>query len=319
MNISCNNFYKSPQSSFSGKNISPLLQVIPASKVSKGLTQLDVECFKSYINARPFRMGIAMNEINNLMKFDGDNFLLKANEFLSKKMGLTDKVRPEFVIVDEFQSEGAMMYMPLNNVILCSRKKMNGLSKAEMYGGLRHEYQHYLQNILVLRHEDIGSQALDVMVKSQVESEKCITRQLIENCSDEELVQLFEDQQGSLAITLKAKKFLENGQNEEFNKLFEDYGKSYRELLVELQKNVKEHFGVITGDSPLTPKIRRNFEELFNLGYYEADNSVNWIKYFETGIEEEACNAQFAAEIEMNPQVCPFKYLKEGAIEAFEE
>lgn len=71
-----NKIIKNVQSkvNFKGSCIEKLLETMPETKVSKGLRQIDVNMFKSYVSSMEYRMGITADEIAGLKKFDGEDF-----------------------------------------------------------------------------------------------------------------------------------------------------------------------------------------------------------------------------------------------------
>ena len=66
--------------------------------------------------------------------------------------------------------------------------------------------------------------------------------------------------------------------------------------------------GVIKSDSSLTPKIKSDFEEFRDLGYYNQNGTIDYDKYVKSKIEQNAIEAQSAAAFEFSQLGCFMRY-----------
>lgn len=120
------------------------------SKVSKGLTRLDAAVAQAYVRSIPYRLGVTVNEVNTLKQFEGDSFLFASFDFLGHKLGFSRNIRPQMQIVDDIVGGVHMAYLPLYNRVLCSKSTISKMPRENVFGLIRHEYQHYIQKVFCL-------------------------------------------------------------------------------------------------------------------------------------------------------------------------
>ncbi|MGN1152795.1 MAG: hypothetical protein ACI4S3_02105 [Candidatus Gastranaerophilaceae bacterium] len=318
MNIS-NNF-KIQQPNFKGAIPKALMEPIENSKVSKGLTKLDIACFRQYLNSRQYRMGILPTEIKELEKFEGDDFLMNSYKLILKKMGIPEEIAAPINIVDKIGSEGEMAYMPVTNMLLCDKTKIGNNTKLENFALLRHECQHYAQNMAVLRHETIGEKAIETMTQNYIKMEKESLNNLINTYSDEELKELFVQNPAMVDYVSKARQYIMSGDTQSFDTLLQNVGEVYKSSLINLQAQVRTKMGIIPKDSPLTTKVEKYYEELSNIAYHKGNTgNIDYAKYLESSTEQEAMNSQFAAMTEYAHDVCPVNLSKEEVRKLYED
>lgn len=299
---------------FTGFNVSKLTEVIPDTKVCKNLTQLDKSALHFYIDAKSYRMGISPKEVAELNKHDGCDFILKSYDLLTKKLGFGENIRPALYL-QEIPGEARAMYSNLVNVIYVDPVKMEKLNKTEMFGFLRHELQHYIQNIRVLRHEEFGPKSIDLAVQKYFETERNMMLHVCTQFSDQDIHNLAfsQNQQNPVLLVqtiMNAKRCLMTNDMYGFNKICENTTESYRKQLTNLRDNIINELGVIKKDSSLTPKIENDFKELTEMGYFNPDGTINNVKYAESKIENEAYNAQGAASFEFSQEPCFIHFIK---------
>lgn len=304
---------------FQNAKLKKALELVPETKVSKGLTRLDVAAFKKYVSAIPYRTGITLDDVKNLKVFNGDKFITNSFKFLCNKLGFSENIRPGLSIVDEMYHDGFMSYVPANNIVMVNRTKLKNLSKDHIFALIRHEIQHYIQNILALRHETIGKQAIDIMAENNLKTSIAIAENLFNSLSDQGIKEIYGEMPDVYNFVMHTKKLYESGNRTAFIDSMKINSEIYKENLLIWQRKLIDELGQIPKDSALTPKIKQNFEELQNTGYYEANGQINPERYSRSKIEQEAENAQFAAEIEFNPFECGIKQIKDATIQAYSE
>lgn len=300
---------------FHGNRVAKALTLVnPDSKVSKGLTRLDAAVAQAYVRSIPYRLGVTVNEVNTLKQFDGDSFLFASFDFLGHKLGFSRNIRPQMQIVDDIVGGVHMAYLPLYNRVLCSKSTISKMPRENVFGLIRHEYQHYIQNVNALRHETFGEEVVNIMCQNNIKMQKDVINKLFEQFSIDQIKEIYKESPESLDYIMYIKKTMDSGDEKLVDDLFEIIGQDYRQSLTEYRMNVIKELGVIKKDSAMTPKIKRDFEELQNVGYYNPNGTIDFSRYFASGIEDEAIKAQTAAELGFEPGICGFKQIKDATL-----
>lgn len=300
---------------FSGAfDINKLKKVIPQVTVGKNFTYLDKVLFRSYVDSKPYIMGLSHNEISELNKFNGEDFVYRSYDLLTQKLGYGVNVRPQ-LFMNDVPGEAAAMYMNLLNVICVDPKKIQKLNKTEIFGFIRHEIQHYIQNTRIMRHEKIGPKAIDTAVSKYYDLERRSMIHICSNFSDQDIVKMgYSQQQISpqkfIATVMYAKRCLATNNMEEFDKICQKSTEDYRKQLNDLRNTIINEMGVIKNDSSLTSKIENDFKEFSEMGYYNPDGTINNKLYAQSKIENEAYSAQGASSFEFSQEPCFMRYVK---------
>lgn len=298
--------------SFSGSKTDELLKVIPDSKVAKNIRPLDINLFRNYVFSRPYRMNISAEEFNTLKNLEENEFFLKSHELISKELGIPDEVAPGMMYA-KLNPEVVMAYIPNQNII-CLNVDAPKTTKAQKFAFMRHEFQHYMQNTSVLRHETIGEKAVEEYTKNYVEVQKAIVKPLLE-MSDEDILKV-EDINHD--IVLKIKECTLKNDTETIDKIYAAISEEYSTLIKAFRNNLIEKMGLIEADSVQTPKIQNRYEEFLNVGYYKQDQSIDYNKYFESNIESEAIKAQLMAQSAFEGR-CPIATNRDEVLKIIEE
>lgn len=322
MNIQTNTVssYSSYNTSFKSAMQVPsrILEVIPDTKVCKNLTKLDKVSIQEYINFKHHRLGITAEDIAELSKYNNDReeFLLASYEFLTKKMGFSQDIRPSLYFLP-ISAQTPMAYSPVENIIIVDTAQCSTFNSTQLFSGLRHELQHYVQNTNILRHETLAPKAIDSMVEKYTDAQRLATANLVGNNTMESLVSSGQFTPEQLELLNNARICLTNKDIEGFNKLFTDLSATYRGCLEALKTKITDALGVIKADSSLTPKIQQTFEEFQNIGYYKPDGNVDANKYFNMFIEEDAMQKQTFAMFEFSQEPCFMKFMKNAVMDTF--
>ena len=314
MNI--NSVYaKASRIDLSGYHLGKLTEVIPDTKVSKNLTPLDRNMFRAYIDSKPYIMGISPKEIAELNKFDGADFVLNSYDLLTKKLGFSQNIRPA-LYMSEIPGEAKAMYTNMLNVIYVDPKKMEKMNKTEMFGFLRHELQHFIQNLKILRHEELGPKA------KYFENEKRAMMQICTQCSEQDIYNLAmanPNPQMFYQNVMNAKRCLAVNDMRGLDNICGKSTEEYRKQMTDYRNNVVKIFGIIKKDSSLTPKIESDFKELNSVEYINSDGTIDSLKYTASKIENEACDAQGAASFEYSQEPCFIQFAKKQIPRMFED
>lgn len=321
-NYSVPNFHPKAASkpSFGGSAVQELTAIIPNTKVAKNLTQLDRNAFSYYIYARKFPNGITTEDIKSISKFEGSEFMIQAYELLTKKLGLSPDIRPPFSGVPQIKGDALGAYMPTTNMIVVDMQKIQNLkiSKGNIFGFIRHELQHFLQNAAVLRHETIGERAIEKMRTNYINAEKATAINAVKMVPMEQLEQIFANNPEALTLIRMVKDCLEKGTLEDLEPYYEKMGKEYTQNLINLRHKLIDKLGLIKKDSNQTKKIQGYFNEFDKIGYYNSDGQVNLAKYLKSKIEQEAILSQLQAQFEYSQEPCFMHYAKTEFLKSLE-
>ena len=302
---------------FQGNRVAKALTLVnPDSKISKGLTRIDASAFQAYVRTLPYRLGVTVDEVNALKQFDGDSFLFASFDFLGHKLGFSRKIRPQVQVVDNIAGGAHMVYLPLHNIIACNKSTISKMSQESVFGLMRHEYQHYIQNINALRHETLGEEVVEIMSQNNIKMQKKSMEALFKNYSQDQIAQIYSESPETLEYIMYIKKAMDSGDEKLVNQIFDAVGQEYKDALVAFRKSVIDELGIIKKDSAMTPKIKRDFDELQEVGYYNADGTPDLGRYFASEIEDEAIKAQSAAELAFNPEICGVKQFRDAILES---
>lgn len=306
--------------SFGGSAVQELTAIIPNTKVAKNLTQLDRNAFSYYIYARKFPNGITAEDIKSISKFEGSEFMIQAYELLTKKLGLSPDIRPPFSGVPQIQGDALGAYMPTTNMIVVDMQKIQNLkiSKGNIFGFIRHELQHFLQNAAVLRHETIGEQAIEKMRTNYINAEKATAINAVKMVPMEQLEPIFANNPEALTLIRRVKDCLEKGTLEDLEPYYEKMGKEYTQNLINLRHKLIDKLGLIKKDSNQTKKIQGYFNEFDKVGYYNPDGQINLAKYLQSRTEQEAMVSQLQAQFEYSQEPCFMHYAKTEFLKSLE-
>lgn len=294
--------------------INDLTKVIPNTKVFKNLTQLDKNCFTSYLYSMQFRLKTNAEEIKNLFKLDGDEFFESTYLLLANKLGLPKEILPPVY----FQAEdniAPLSYLPNQNVILRNPDFKN-ISKAELFGHIRHELQHFVQNLYILRHETLGETAVEIYTKNKVDDLKNGYKYFLENNIPVEVYKSYLDDNDEKTIEQSIQLYTALLNKEtDIETAFKDAPKLIKEDFEEYRNLVIEKLGMIKKDSLEAKKAEKFFEDFCNINYFDSEGKIDLGKYVTSAVEIDALLAGQVATFEANGGGCLFRELKEEALD----
>ncbi|MCM1010242.1 MAG: hypothetical protein NC390_05135 [Fusobacterium sp.] len=293
-----------------GEFLNRLTQVLPDTKVSKGLTQLDKNCFQGYVYSMKFKLGTTHEEIKALTKLQGEDFVNGAYELLAKKMGIPDEIKPS--LIPQAQSTTAPMAYMFNYNAITRNQDLSSMSQAEIFSGLRHELQHFKQNMDVFRHETLGEKVVDIHVNGLVNTEKATVKHLLANMSLDEMVEQGIIQNQVVYDTMaRYQKYFENNDMAALDKEIEALVPEFRQQVTAFRQKVVDSMGIIKSGTKEAQKAERYFEDFQNIDYFECDGKIDYAKYFASGIEQEALLAGERAGFEFSGEGCMVKFAKD--------
>ncbi len=299
-----------PRSAGGGELLNRLTQVIPDTKVSKGLTQLDKNCFQSYVYSMKFKLGTTAEEIKALTKLQGEDFVIGAYDLLTKKMGIPDEIKPP--LIPKQQSATAPMAYMFNYNAIALNPDLSTLSQGMIFNGLRHELQHFRQNMDIFRHETLGEKVVDIHVNGLINTEKATVKHLLTNMSLDEMVQqgVIQTQEVYDAM-VRYKKCLENNDIAAFDKEVEKLAPEFRQQVTAFRQKVIDFMGIIKTGTKEAEKAEHYLNDFQNTNYFDGGDKVDYAKYFASGIEQEALIAGERADFEFSGEGCMVKFSKD--------
>ncbi len=281
----------------------------PSNSVCEKMTQIDKNIFEMYLYGRKFRTGITQKEINELFKKEGNDFLASAYNLLTAKMNFPEEIRPA-IYLNTCNGDNIMQYNYINHSIFIDPPKIEGLSKAQLYGMLRHELQHCKQNYMVLRDENIGPMATEKYARMLTNAERK---------NIEILIQAPIEEVENLNINMQDYNNIKNlyyNDPKGYEQLFENNYQTYKQQFDNIREQVIAKFGVIKEGSKESKQAKLYFDDFTNdMTYYNSDGTVNAARYLSKITEQEATLADSMAECEVTGQ-CFFKNAKEETLEA---
>ncbi len=279
-------------------------------KVFKDCTVDDVNNLRAYIQLKPYSLGITPQEIAELSKFDGIDFIANSYNYLITKMKYPPEIVPQAMLVPNLNKGYSMGYSPAQN-IMCIHSDLGvyeGVSKQQLFALLRHEFQHYIQNVNIIRHKTLGHEALERYSEVYAAGQKQLFINLIESGDDGLVKQNLPAETMPFFENIKA--LYLNNDMEGFNKIFEDLKSEYKLSYSSFRDKVVAALGEIDENSSLTPKLQGYLDEFCNVNYLKSDSSVDLNKYVNVSSEADAMNAQAQADFEFSGVGCFFKWMK---------
>lgn len=306
--VNANSLSDRPVQTFRGSYVDSLYEKVQGKEVFKNATNLQFNSLRTYIMSKRYALGIKPEDVAELSKYDGDEFLVKSHEYILKKLQIPEEIAPPFIAGDLNNKQALMMYMPSMNIIMVNSKECEKFDKTVVFKMLRHEIQHYIQNVNILRHETFGDKAIDVYKNKYMEFQRLVFENLYSNNLIEQFIQTSDIPDNEKALLYYFKSLKDSHNNEGINALFDNMSKDYVKNLVDFKDKVRKNLGLIPANSPKTEKIEMFFNEFKALGYFNPNGEVDYSKYFKSVIEQNAILAQERAGYEFSQQGCFIKY-----------
>lgn len=267
-------------------------------KAKPEITLADMEFFRRYEAIKKFDMRISPKEINELFKYEGNDFFIKAHDFLCKKMGIPENIRPE-IIEALYPPEYGMLYAVCNNAIV---KNINSplKTKNEIFAALRHELQHFQQNMSIYQHEELGPKAVNVYSEILANSAKTDISERAKNFTLDQIRE-FGFPEDALEIYKTLQKYLADGNIEDYEKYLDaltvEVKNGYAGELENLRQTIVKEYGVIKKDSRAGNRAVKFFNEFVDeMGYKRENGELHYGKYLLRATENEAFIAQEALQ-----------------------
>lgn len=315
MEITNINHTSTPQ--FRSKFVERLKEPANLKKPFEKMTKGDCHYLSSYLYSLKFRMGITQEEIKNLLSKNGEEFLTAATNFLKQKMGFSDNNFPPIMLIDGTLCSAPAAFSPEQNIVYLLNSYDN-IPKTQLFGLLRHEYQHAIQNHNILRTEGLGEKAVEYYADKIFNNQKDILLDFAKKYSVKELLEqgLITDI-GAVIITEMSSALQKNDMTTIDNTL-----KQFRQSIVaelnEFREKLIQEKGLIKADSKAAAMAKVCFDEFNNINYYDENGNVDVGKHSFKATESEAELAQIMAESELS-QTCFIKLQKNNIEKIFSD
>lgn len=256
----------------------------------------DIGMFQQYMFSKQFHLKMDADEIKKLFSLDGDNFFTGVYNFFVKKLGIPEKLKPA---VGEFPlGENVKMSYLWNYNMIGINPNAPVASKEEIFGFIRHELEHWAQNMDTLRHSEYGPKMIDFLTDISTQSQLAGIDNIAKTYSFEQIQGLGLDD-NMIDIIKKLKELLAQNDTKSYNKILEDLGigmKSGFQKEFEVFRNqVINEMGSLSGDTKSAKRAGKFFDATMAETYWKQGGDVHWGKYGFDIREESAAVAQLVA------------------------
>ena len=276
-----------------------------------------MDLFRRYDLVKNFDMTLTPKELDELFKYEGDEFFLKSYEFLCGKLGLTEATRPGLMLA-ELHPDYAMLYAPASHTIYKNSLSPSNSPKETLLF-LRHEFQHCMQNLSIFRHEELGEEAVKVYTELITKDMVADISQRAQSFSLDQIRAMGFPEEGMRIYEVLTKLFSMN-RMAEYEQCLQHIATDLNSInsanIEQLRQSVVKEFGIIKKDSKAGSRAEKFFKEFLDAaGYKHVDGAIHFGKYLLRAIENEAFIAQDALRwiLEGKPDGCYIKNMKNFA------
>ena len=307
----CSNYQYSPHFR-NNTNLANLTKKIPNTSVCRKMTYLDKNALVAYMHASKYRLYNCAEELKSLFKLEGDDFINSSYIFLCKQLNIPEAVRPQIEILPT-QQENPMGYLPAFNVIV-RNEHLSNYTKPQIFGFIRHEIQHLLQNLDIFRHEKLGSTATEIYAQNRANSTRAAIDYYVENITPEVFYELSGGSKEATESFKILQKYHKEGNREAYEKEYLDFEAPIREEVQAFHDLVIKEMGVIKEGSKEADNAEIFFDEFCSVNYYDPNGQIDLGRYLTTAIEADACLAGDINRFDTETGGCFFKKLKDDAL-----
>lgn len=280
---------------------------------AKKVTQRDQELVHSYLQYKKYEIPVTKAEIDELLKYDGDELVDKGVDFVLRKLNIPQSLKPAIISVPQDKEIG-MAYEFRQNLLLLN-PNFKTESKAELLGFLVHELRHMSQSFDILRTEGLGEEFVRANARKLAKLQIANLKQIVKKCSIEDYKKMTPNEQAQKEFQelkeLKAKDKVKSEENYVIlTKMVEEH---FTKIIEQLRQNVTSKLGVIKADSKQGQRAKKYFKS-FMTNYRKKDGTIHTGKYNLCVTEREALDLGFAFEERVknidNSEFCFLKFAK---------
>lgn len=281
----------------------------------KKLSEIEIFRFRQYLLGKKIDIKITPKEIEELFAHEGEEFKLQAFEFLTKKLNVPKQLTPQLMYMEVPNTK--MAYDFVTN-IMSINPKIKFADKSEIFSLLRHEYQHFMQNMAILRHPTKGKEATEFYAKLHGKATANNVDTIARQVSLEQLRSLGHDENVIREYQL-LKDLIANNKTQEYEAYLAEVARiTEANALPELEKfraNVIKEMKPLKEGSSEAKRAEKYFEATTNEQGYYQNGEIDYGKFMFDIRENEAMIAQNMVAMKTNESMkqkgCYIKVLKE--------
>lgn len=249
-----------------------------------------------YKAMREYHLGITPAQARELDKKQGFDFAQGALDFLCDRFYIPRSIKPSLTTnTDEIPD--AIRFISCLNEITIKQKYINFGEKQHVFAAVRHEFVHYMRNLFVFQHEEIGPKYIEelsdeVVSDMQIKIYDALQNPTKENLQKVEKNEYYKEKYDQVKKLYNQKKYSEIA-NLFFLAKFENIVK-YKQF----RENVIRRFGEVKKDSPMGSIIEQIYNERKATNYYNGDEMPDMRLYIKSKEEQAALTAQAQARFE---------------------
>ena len=295
-----NTSFTMPQ--FKSRFLESLRQSANLKKPLESMTKGDCHCLSSYLYSLKFRMGITQDEIKNLLSKNGVEFLQRSADYFKQKMGFSDNNFPPIVLMEGTFGGAKSAYALEQNVVYLTNT-FEDLPKPQLFGLLRHEFQHAIQNHIVLRTEGLGEEAVAFYAEKAFDKQKSILLEFAKNYSIKELLAQSLINEYGVQLVSELRCAMQRDDINAIDEILKQFKQGIVAGLNEFRKNLIKEQGLIKADSKIAKFAKEYFKDFKNIDYFDENGKLDIGKHSFKASETEAELSQLMAESEIS-QTC---------------
>ena len=302
VNLFYNNNYSS-SNNIMFKQAPQLKEVLLRTSETNKVPLLQRSIYRQYLDSKNLpRLAFDKQELDKLFAIERPRDFAKACfKGMVEKLNLPKKIAPKLVF-EPVDADFIFGYERETNSIIVNTND-DVPPKNEIFALIRHEFQHYLQHIDLLRSEEYGEEHINNLVKLNSDEYRENTVNMIKDDPKN-----WEVEYEEFKRLYQIKRDMENGSSESLEKEIKEEEKVVRKGLKMFQKEVIKSFGIIKADSPQSVRLKKIYDAFCE--YNEKTNAMHWGDYLTNYTEYEAIIAEVATESELENK-CMVNLLKE--------
>lgn len=243
-------------------------------------------------------VGLDKATITHLEKLPINEFLAESQKIIAKGMGLSQDFLPSLNITPIANKKMAMAFDWSNNTLFVSNQILSK-SKITLFSAMRHEMEHFRQNLQIIRTEELGEKAIETYSKMLTTAQVDNFVNTFRKMPESEILKLKEAGNLSEAGLQAVKKVqIADAQGDEaIYKVAEELVNQDYPLINESWQNIRNKSIELQGPIKANTKEASDAKEYFD-GFLKTNGMAGGMKYYSSKHEVEADGAQSFAMYE---------------------
>ncbi|MBR5303992.1 MAG: hypothetical protein IKU37_04100 [Candidatus Gastranaerophilales bacterium] len=254
---------------------------------------INIEDYRNYFVPIRYKAKMDTKELKQLFSINEEAnsiyFLNECYQYFKKQLNIPEEIAPTFSSIAQ-NTPFLYAYDFITNTVVKNMAFYNAdLSKNDVFVYLRHEFQHYLQNMEIYRHETLGKEWLEHNITTFVQKDKEDLKDFLTTKPVEE----WGSDINTLRFYYTLRECLRNNDEDLFNKLYQPYENGIRQSLTAFRERIIKAKGMIPKNHKLTERIK-NYMEGFKatMQYCESSGAIKMNEYKTNFNEGEAFAVQ---------------------------